>query len=271
MTSRWWLVGCLGGIALWIGITLFVGVRYGSPSNSRPGTVAFAICGAVFFGIVFAVAGVQMRRMQTRARSDLYDRLALTPVSTSTIRRATRGVHTIGYVYLGFGVLVTGLGLAAIGFGDDGGGSWLFRAMIAFVVLWFGYMLFALRRVYSTTDELFAPLGLRLVETPSYVVGWFGDRGLVGTMSYAGTRHGREVSITQEAKQAVTVLRGPVSGRTAPATPAQMTTLTGEPATRWRGVEVEVAAEEVAVIRRGNGAGRWFLHDLLLAEAVGGE
>lgn len=269
--SRWWLVGCLLGIALWVGVTVIVGSRYGGPSNPRPGSIAFAVGGAVFFGVVFAVAAVGMRRSQYTSRSELYDRLAVAPVDPSTIRRATRGMYRIGYTYLAFGALVTGLGLAAIGFGDDDGGSWMFTVMIVLIVLWFGYMLFALRRVYTSTDVLFAPLGLHLEEVPSYVVHWFGGTSLSGAMTYGGTRHGRHVSITQEPKQAVTVVQGHVSARKPPKTPAQMATLTGEPAGRWRGVTVEVSADQVAVIRRGNGAGRWFLNDLLLAEAVARE
>lgn len=271
LASRWWLAGCLAGIALWIGVTVFVAARYTEPGKSRPATLAFAIGGAVFFGVLFAVAGVQMRRSQLRARTDLYQRLALTPVSTATIRRAARGTSRIGYTYLGFGAVVTGLGLAAIAAADSRWSEWLFRVMLALVVLWLVYMVFALRRVYSASDELFAPLGLRLVETPSYVVGWFGEGGqLRGALTYAGTRHGREVSITHEPKLAVTVARGPVAAGGAPGTPARMAALTGESVRCWRGVTVERTDGQVAVVRRGNGAGGWFLHDLLLVERFSG-
>jgi hypothetical protein len=36
----------------------------------------------------------------------------------------------------------------------------------------------------------------------------------------------------------------------------------------WKGAAADVHAEGVTVSRSGNGAGRWFLHDLLLAEMV---
>ena len=271
LASRWWLVGCLTGIALWIGVTVFVASRYTEPGSSRPATLTFAIGGAVFFGVLFAVAAVQMRRAQLRARTDLYQRLALMPVSAATIRRAARGASRIGYVYLAFGAVVTALGLAAIAAAESRWSEWLFRAMLGLVVLWLVYMVFALRRVYSATDELFAPLGLRLVETPSYVVGWFGEGGqLRGSLTYAGRRHGLEISITHEPKLAVTVARGPVGTAGAPGTPARMAALTGESVRCWRGVEVERADGQIAVVRRGNGAGGWFLHDLLLVERVSG-
>jgi NADH:ubiquinone oxidoreductase subunit 6 (subunit J) len=269
LASRWWAVGCLLGIGLWIGITAFVAARHTEPGDARAATLAFVVCGAVFFGVVFGVAGVQMRRMQMRARIDLYDRLALTPVSPATVRRAARGASQVGYVYLTFGVLVTALGLAAIGVADERWSSWLFGVTIALVVLWFVYMGIALRQVYSSTDELFAPLGLRLVDMPSYVVDWIGEgRRLVGAMTYAGTRHGRELSITHEPARAVTIARGEISAGSAPSTPARMAALTGEPARCWRGVEVERDAGQVTVVRKGNGAGAWFLHDLLLVELV---
>jgi hypothetical protein len=36
-------------------------------------------------------------------------------------------------------------------------------------------------------------------------------------------------------------------------------------------VAIERSDGRLAVVRSGNGAGRWFLHDLLLAEAVAGQ
>lgn len=269
LASRWWLVGCLTGIALWIGITVFVAARHTEPGDSRPATLTFAICGAVFFGVLFTVAGIQMRGAQLGARTDLYQRLALTPVTPKTIRHAARGASRVGYVYLAFGAVVTALGLVAIGAAESRWSDLLFRVMIALVVIWLVYMVFAFRQVYAATDELFAPLGLRLVETPSYVVGWIGEGGrLSGALTYAGTRHGRELSITQEPKLAVTVARGSVGGGSLPTTPARMAALTGESLRCWRGVEVERADGQVTVVRRGNAAGGWFLHDLLLAERV---
>ena len=269
LASRWWIAGCLVGIAVWIGVTVFVASRYGGPGDSRPATLAFTICGAAFFAAVFAVAGVRMRQSQLRARTDLYDRLALTPVSEATIRQATRGAFTIGYVYLAFGVLVTAFGLAAIAADGTRWSRPLLLAMVALVLLWLVYMVFALRRVYSTSDALMAPLGLQLVATPAYVTNWFGDgRQLVGAVSYAGSRHGREISITHEPKRAMTVARGSIGNGRAPTSMERMAALTGESARCWRGVVVERSDGQVAVVRRGNGAGRWFLHDLLLVEAA---
>lgn len=269
LASKWWFAGCLVGIALWIGVTVAVAARYGGPGDSRPGNVAFAIGGAVFFGVVFTVAAVQMRRTQLRGRNDLYERLALTPVSPATIRRASRGAHRIGYGYLVFGALVTGLGLAAIAASDTRWSRGFLLAMLGLVVLWLVYMVYALRRVFSTTEELFAPLGLRLVSMPTYVLNWFTDGGhMVGGVTYAGSRHGREVAITHEPARAVTLARGANSNARLPTTPTRMAALTGESERCWRGVAVEREDGMIAVVRRGSGAGRWFLHDLLLAEAV---
>src|SRR5690606_13763678 len=111
------------------------------------------------------------------------------------------------------------------------------------------------------SSELMAPLGLRLVETPTYLVGPGGaGRDLVGAVAYAGTRHGREVAISQRPKVAVTTVSGGDPRRKPPTTPIQMATLTGEPARRWRDVEVTVGDDgTVTVVRRGNGAGGAFL------------
>jgi hypothetical protein len=270
--SKAWTVGCLAGIAVWIGVTVAVAARNPDPGDGEVVTRTFAAGGAVFFGVVFAVSFVQMRRMQVRVRSDLYDRLAVEPVDESVVRRSARGLFTIGYAYLGFGVLTTALTLAAIGIADDELSSRLLRITLGLVVVWAAYAVYALRRAWSGTDALMTPLGLRLTATPTYVVGPGGHgRDLVGEVAYAGSRHGRHVTISQRPDGAVTTVTGGDPRRKPPTTALQMATLTGEPVRRWRHVEVTTDAEgTVSVIRRGNGAGSAFLHDLLLAEAIAG-
>ena len=47
-----------------------------------------------------------------------------------------------------------------------------------------------------------------------------------------------------------------------------MARLTGEPPSAWKGATLVAGLDGVTVTRTGNGAGRWCLHDLLLAETV---
>ncbi len=269
MTSRWWVVFCLVGIGLWIAITVVVAMNQEPGSDGTAVDRAFAAGGALFFGALFTVTAIMMRRSQTRASSGLYDRLAIEQVPRATVKRALRGVHTIGYVYLVFGVLVTFIPLAGIAISDDEMMSTLLWVTIGLVVLWAIYMVWALRRVFTTTDVLFRPLGLKLVGTPTYLMNLFTDGGqMVGAMTYAGERHGRAVTIAHGNREAVTFVAGPVANQTPPTTPVQMMKLTGEGPRCWKGAEVMINDEGVAVVRRGNESGRWFLQDLLLAETL---
>lgn len=266
--STAWTVFCLLGIASWIGVT--VAVAAGNPDDGKAVTRAFALAGGAFFAVVYGVAAVQMRRAQRRVRADLYHRLALTPVDEATIRRSARGTSTIGYVYLGLAALVTVLGLLAIGVADDTWTPRLLWATLALVVVWAAYAIVAIGRAWSGADELMRPLGLQLAGVPSLAAGVAGGGpDLHGATTWIGERHGRRVTVVQFPKEAVTTVQGGEPHRKAPTTAIQMATLTGEPVRRWRGVAVAVEADgAVVVTRRGNGAGRWFLHDLLLAETI---
>lgn len=269
MTSRWWPTACLAAIAGWVAITL-IGA-YVWPGGEPGGRYAFAVYGAVFFGSLFGYALWTTRRMQIRARSELYERLALMPVPPDTLRASTEGMYRIGYVYFAAGMIVTGLGLAAIVASGTPWEARLIQVAIGIVLLWFAYMLFALRAATRISDVLFAPLGLTLVAMPSYRVSLFhGISTMEGTVTYGGSRRGRDVSIVIGIGTLGTVVSGPAGTSSVPRTPDQMASLTGEKPSHWRNVTVAIADGNVVVERTGPDCGRWFLHDLLLAESVAG-
>ena len=77
--GRGWTAFCLGGIALWIGITVLVTVLNDDPSDGTPTLLAFAAGGAVFFGVIF---GYGLWRTRPRADPELdllLDELAIEP------------------------------------------------------------------------------------------------------------------------------------------------------------------------------------------------
>ncbi len=92
-------------------------------------------------------------------------------------RPRTARTSAIGYVYLGFGVLTTFIMLAAVWFGDDDLTSQLLTVVVVLVVIWLAYMLFALRKVFVSSNVLFEPLGLTLTEMPMYVPTLIGSGG----------------------------------------------------------------------------------------------
>lgn len=268
MTSRWWPAICLVAIGIWAAATLSASHIW--PDEPAAPRYAFVVCGAVVFGFVFGYSFWTIRRSHLHVQNDLYERLALTPVTSGTVRRATRGMYRLVHVYLAFGVIVTGVALAAIAVGDGGWQRRLILISVGVVVFWLLYMFHAFRVVIRSSDDLFAPLGLRLVELPVGRTGLLHDIVTVeGGVGYAGERHGRAVSIVQTPKLAATWVDGARGDEWMPRIPAEMATFTGQPMRCWRDVTVEHADEgEILVQRRGRDAGRWFLHDLLLAEKV---
>ncbi len=268
MTSKWWPAICITAIVVWAAATL-VAARVWPDDPDAP-RYAFVVCGAVFFGFIFGYSFWAIRRSRVRAQSDLYERLALTPVTRGTVRRGARGMYRLIHVYLWFGVIVSGIGLGAVAVGDGEWQSRLLFISVGVVVLWLIYMFISFRTVIRSSDALFAPLGLRLVELPVRRISIFHDIvTLEGGVGYAGERHGREVSIFQTPKLAATWVGGARGDEWMPRMPVEMATFTGEPMRCWRGVTVEHTEEgEILVKRAGRDAGRWFLHDLLLAEMV---
>ena len=266
MTSRWWTPLCLLAIAGWAA-TIFAGT-YVWPGGESGGRYAAVAYGAAFFGLLFAYGIVRTRRAQLRPRHELFERLALTPVTPDVLRASTRGLFRIGYVYFTLGVIVTALGLGAVAAYGSAWESRLLYIAIAVVVVWLVYMIYALRAVTTASDVVFAPLGLRLASMPRYRVDWLHDISSVeGAVSYVGTRHGRDVALVLGMGESVTTVSG-ATAASAPTSEAQMADLTGEDARNWRNVKVSIDDGDVLVRRTARDAGRWMLHDLLLAEAI---
>jgi hypothetical protein len=260
-----WTIFTLLGLGGWLGVTVYVAATNANPSDATPILRTFAVAGGAFLGSVFVVAAIQLRRGAGKLADRLYRRLALSDVPPGAARAAARQAVRTGHTYLLFAGLTTGLLMTAIGLGEQGPYEVLFAVLILLVLGWVGYGVAALRRGYSAAGELLAPLGLSIVETPVMVVG-AGNR-LVGGLSYRGMRHGREVTIQQTTGRAVTVVTGRFPRRSVTSA-STMSAMTGQPVRMWRGVTASTGDGGVTVRREGNGAGRWFLYDLLLAECL---
>lgn len=84
-----------------------------------------------------------------------------------------------------------------------------------------------------------------------------------------GDRRDRDVATVVTVHSAITFVTGPVKCARPSGTPAEMTPLTGESPPFWRNVTAAITGEgHVMVERKGRGSGRWFLHDILLAESL---
>lgn len=271
-SSRKWTVATLFGIALWIGAIAVAGSRYSTPSDSSAMTATAVAGGAIFFGCLFMAAGIGIARSKRRGVPELFERLALTPVPRGALRELGRRARLIGYTYVGLGAIITGLMLGVVAIGDTERARPLILAMMALLGVWLVVMVVALRHIATMSSAAFAPLGLVMTGLPQIHVSVIAHRTwLSGAVTYGGTRHGRTVTIMQNAKGAATLIAvGGISGAT-PSTPIAMAQLTGEPVTSWRGVEVGVEDGALLVLRTGGAAGGWMLHDLLLAEAVADE
>lgn len=266
--SLWWTVGSLAGIAGWIGATVYVAATNEDQGDYQPVLRAFAVSGAVFFAAVFGTAAVQMRRRQTQVTDALYERLAGPDVAADAIRSARRATGGVGPTYLLFAAVTTALVLLAIGLGEDGPTAQLYYAAGAIVLVWLVYMACALRRVYAASDVMLKPLGLRIVEVPGWANLLVSEAGgLTGQLGIAGERNGRPVSIIQRTRWCAVAIEGTFEPRTL-TSPTAMAALTGEPPIRYRRVHAEAGTDGVSTVRRGNGAGRYVLHDLLLAECL---
>ena len=108
-SSRGWAAWTFGGIAAWVGVTVLATLLNDDPSDSAPVTRTFAIAGGVFFAITFGAGAIQMRRRSGARTTELYQRLALRPLSDEEVRSATRGMASIAWTYLVFGAAVTAL------------------------------------------------------------------------------------------------------------------------------------------------------------------
>jgi hypothetical protein len=255
-------------IASWIGSTVFVAATNDDPSDAEPILRTFALAGGVCLGVIFLAAAVRMRRQAGQVNEALYRRLALREIAPGTVRAAARRSRGIGPVYLVLAATTSALMLTAVGLGEDGPTAGLLYAGVAVVAVWVVVMVVGLGRAFKASDDLLAPLGLAITAIPSWAPTLYGGGSdLVGKVGFSGVRHGRGVSIGHRPGSAVTSIRGAFTkGKLTSA--GRMATLTGEPAKSFRNVEAATGAEGVLVRRKGNGAGRYLYHDLLLAECL---
>jgi hypothetical protein len=269
--SARWGIFTVVGIVAWLGATVFVAATNPDPSDATPILRTFAIAGGVFFGLVFAGAAWEVRHTQTDASERLYHRLAVAAVPRRAIRAAVRRTRGMQHTYLAFAAVTTGLLLTMIAFGEAGPYRELAAAMMALVMAWLIYSIVAHDRAFAVSGELLAPLGLAVTDVPGYALRPYGGGGdLVGRLAFAGERYGRQVSVSQAPRVAATEVRGAFRSRSV-TSPTTMASLTGEPARFWQDVEARAGDGRVLVRRSGNGAGRWYLYDLLLAERLADE
>jgi hypothetical protein len=252
------------GLSAWIGATVWAAATVDDPSDAAGRVLGtFAIGGAAFFALTFAGAAVGIRRQRGTFDDDLYRRLIVVETPERVVRAAVAGHRRLGYVYVGFGAVTTGLALAAIGLGTCRWSSPLLYGALALVIVWSVVASMS----GSSGSVVVSPLGLRVTSTPGIARLPSGRGRFVGSMTMVGERHGRSVAIEQRPTSATTTIRGarPVGVVTLA---AELAARTGLDADRWHRVRAESGPDGVVVRRRGNGAGRWLLEDLLLAESL---
>jgi hypothetical protein len=264
-TSARWTVLTLLGIGLWLAATVYTAATLADPSDPAPVLGTFAIGGGLFIALVLVGAGWDLRRNRRAVSSRLYRRLAVREVSERAARAVARRTSGTVPVHLAFAGISSGLMFTVIGLGEDGPYRELFLAMGGLLLVWLGFSGWALRRAFGVAGDLLAPLGLAVTGVPAWSAA--GGGRLVGEIRLAGERAGRPVSVRQGTRAAVTEIRGRFRDRSV-TSPTTIASLTGEPARCWRRVVARVGAGAVVVRRTGNGAGRWYLFDLLLAERL---
>lgn len=268
----------VGWLGLWIGSVVLVSLL--QPPDVEAVVERMLLWGWVgLWCLIFGLWYADIRRGGRPAKA-LYARLALTPPSRGAI--AVAGGGYIRVAYLAFCIVVVGFATVLFLVTDEAMQGQPLLAMAGFVVVvGMPMMVWALRSSYRDMAAMLAPLGLAVTQTPELVMvpGLFGARNRVllqGAQVFAGERHGRIVGMVQKPDLAVTSVLATEGGAlwsdppSAPATVEQMAELTGEPAASFAKVTVTTIAAGVQVERRGNGAGRHFLTDLLLAEAIAG-
>lgn len=261
--------GLLGviGAAIWVGATISASANFDT-GDGQATLNAFVVGGSAYFAVLFGSAVLGVRRRSRRTTLDLYEELAVAPVPATAVRQLSRRSGRAAYVHVCFGAVLTAMMLLAIRLREDGGEA-LMLAMVPVLGVWVFVAFGALRTTRSATSATVAPLGLELTATPTYLISFLSGRGwLVGEMAYTGVRHGRAVSVSQSTSRATTAVTEASDRCRLPRSPEQMAWLTGTEAAVWDGVRVTLDGGTVFVTREANGAGRWFLHDLLLAEAV---
>jgi hypothetical protein len=139
-------------------------------------------------------------------------------------------------------------------------------------------------QAYDNATPTVAALGLTEAERPKVRIRRTPmgprplDHDLEGAIAYTGERHGRHVSVRIEGNTVTTELSGKVTGfdvkargerlRASDASPPAVAAVL-EPlraSSYWKGVTVRGGNHGVTVERKGNGAGRYWMQDLWLAE-----
>jgi hypothetical protein len=184
----------LGGLAVWIGLTVLVAVVNDDPADGTPVLLTFAAGGAIFFGAVFGVA-----LWETRPRTDLeldrvYAELAIGPAPSPSASRALGGMRVAARIYIALGAVVTALGLLAIlqQALEFGSATATVSVLVAIVLVWAAAVPLVLRRATAASTAVLEPLGLA-------------QNGAV----IAGERHGREVRIEITSAGSVTRVEAP--------------------------------------------------------------
>lgn len=262
-----WAIASLLGIGGWIGVTVYVAATNDNPSDGTPVLRTFAVAGGVLIGSMLVAAAVQMRQSAVKVDERLYRRLAVVATPAAAARAAARQGARTGYLHLLFAGLTTAVMMTIIGLGEQGPYEALFAILGGLVIGWLVYLVIALRRAFRVAADLLAPLGLSIVETPGWVPA--GGGRVAGRMVIEGVRHGRKVTISQTTREAVTSIEADLPQRSLTGA-ATMASMTGQPVRAWRGVTARTGSAGVSVRRTGNGAGRWYLYDLLLAEQLAG-
>lgn len=267
-TSPLLYVLLIGGLLAWVGVTVAFAITIDDPSDQLRVPKVFALGGAVYFAGLFTYVWLSASRGIGDADLELYRRLALREVGRNEVRQMIARGGRVVRVYATLGALTTALGLAAIWFGIEGGtGVELMSAAAVVVVLWFALVPWAIRTSVGAGQLVLEPLGVQVSGLPDWVGKPGGGVILTGAVRYSGQRHGRGVALAHTTKVALTAVNAAGPERKI-ADPAELSALAGGTTRDWRRVELTTGADGVRVVRQGNGAGGWMLHDLWLAECA---
>jgi hypothetical protein len=266
-----WNVFVVLALAVWLGLTFYIGATNDDPADSGPMRRTFVIGAALFTA---ALLGRQVLKARASAKDEteaLYHELAIGPVDADGIRAARRNMRSVSYMYALFAGLATIPALVAIALAPEGPTMELAYVSFGIVAIAAVYMLYALRTIFRGATSWLEPLGLMVSETPKWVAypRWPGgvQGTMVGALGFSGRRHGRDVAILQAPRAALTSIRGSFAKRDLDDSQV-VAAVAGELEGSWRKVQVAAGPDGVTVHRRGNGAGAYMLQDLWLAERI---
>lgn len=202
-TSRWWAVGTLLGLAIWIGTMVLVAVVNNNASNPVPVLLTFAGGGVVFFGVVFGAALWQTRPKREPELDVALAELSLDGNGPALSASALRSTRRTARAYLWLGVVVTAIGLWLIvqsGLGLPG----VPVTVVVFVVIvvgWAAAVPYVLRATGDSSRVILGRLGLEQQGTD--LVGVRHGRAVRVRLSAAGSK----VTVQPTTGEAVTIER----------------------------------------------------------------